>query len=282
MGVNRHPYLSLYDVGVVYPGGMRALHPTTLSFEKGECVVLLGTSGAGKSTLLRTINLLVSPTQGSITLQGRDPTKSAVRLHRRRIGMVFQQHQLHRMQSVFRNVLNGRIGYRSVFSTLLPWSHADKILALQCLERVGLLDRANSRAGQLSGGQQQRVGVARALAQRPEILLADEPVASLDPTSAEGLLHLIQSISRDLGVLAIISLHHVELARRFADRIVGLNSGRVVFDGPPSELDRAALAAIYGGRAKTEKNHVTSPAAPTEDDLAASLPSYAHPQKDTS
>lgn len=159
--------------------------------------------------------------------------------------MVFQQHHLIGRQSVLANVLMGRLGYRSSLISLMPWTADDKHLALRALDRVGLLDRALHRADQLSGGQQQRVGVARALVQDPTLLLADEPVASLDPATAERLLSLLRDVCKSDGLTAVISLHQVEFARQFADRIVGLHGGRVVFDGVPSELTQAVVQQIY-------------------------------------
>jgi phosphonate transport system ATP-binding protein len=240
--------LTLDGVGVVYPRGATALHPTTLTIAAGGFNVLLGPSGAGKSTLLRTLNGLVTPTTGTIRVDGIGEigAKAALRRHRRATGMIFQQHHLIGRVSALGNVLMGRLGYHSCVRTLLPPSHAEKHLALQALERVGLLEFANRRADQLSGGQQQRVGIARALVQQPRLMLADEPVASLDPATAERALGLMQDICRSDGITAIVSLHQVDLARRFADRIIGLNGGRVVVDAAPPGLDEAALVAIYG------------------------------------
>jgi phosphonate transport system ATP-binding protein len=170
----------------------------------------------------------------------------ALRLHRRQTGMVFQQHHLIGRLSVLDNVLTGRLGYHSAVKTLLPWTRAERALALAAIDRVGLIEQALKRADQLSGGQQQRVGVARALVQAPRFLLADEPVASLDPATAERLLTLIHAICKSDGLTAVISLHQLELARQFADRIVGLRSGAVVFDGPPAELSDAIAAGLYG------------------------------------
>ena len=240
--------LTLEAVGVVYPGGTVALQPTTLTFAAGGFNVLLGPSGAGKSTLLRTLNGLVRPTSGVIHVEGIGEItgSAALRRHRRGTGMIFQQHHLIGRVSALGNVMTGRLGHHSSFRTLLPPSRAEKHAALHALERVGLLEVANRRADQLSGGQQQRVGIARALMQLPRLMLADEPVASLDPATAERALGLLQEICRTDGITAIVSLHQVDLARRFADRIVGLNGGRVVFDGPPETLDGTALVGIYG------------------------------------
>lgn len=237
---------------VVYGNGTRALSPTTLNFFQGEFVVLLGASGAGKSTLLRSLNGLVTPSGGEVVATGlgnlSDPAR--LRLHRSHTGMVFQQHHLIGRLSVLANVLIGRLGYYGAMATLLPWSRAEKEGALAALDRVGLLDRALDRADQLSGGQQQRVGIARALVQKPELLLADEPIASLDPATAKDLLTLLHGICRSDGLTLIVSLHQVDFARQFADRIVGLQGGSVVFDGTPGELTSDLAESIYRGSPK--------------------------------
>ncbi len=241
--------LRLVGAGVVYPNGTRALHPTSLAFAEGAFTVLLGPSGAGKSTLLRSLNGLVPLTEGHVEVSRLGPLRDARawREHRRATGMVFQQHQLIGRLTAFANVLTGRLGHHHALRTLLPLPTAEKRLALNALARVGLLEFALRRADQLSGGQQQRVGIARALAQQPSLVLADEPVASLDPATAERVLALLHGICRQDGLTAIVSLHQVELARRFADRIIGIGGGRVVFDGPPDALDDAAVRGIYGG-----------------------------------
>lgn len=243
------PALRLIGGGVVYPGGARALHPTDLDFAEGAFTVLLGPSGAGKSTLLRSLNGLVPLTEGHVETARLGALRGARawREHRRATGMVFQQHQLIGRLTSFANVLSGRLGHHSALRSLLPLPEAEKRLALEALERVGLIDFALRRADQLSGGQQQRVGIARALAQRPSLILADEPVASLDPATAVRVLELLHGICRQDRLSAIVSLHQVDLARRFADRIIGIGAGRVVFDGRPETLDDAAIRRIYGG-----------------------------------
>ncbi len=237
----------LGGVSVTYPGGQRALKPTDLRLETGRFTVLLGPSGAGKSTLLRTINGLVAATTGTVAVDGVGVIvgKLAWRAHRRHTAMIFQQHQLIGRQTVLRNVLTGRLGYQTTLRSLLPAPRADLELALHCLERVDLADRALDRVDRLSGGQQQRVGIARAIAQQPTILLADEPVASLDPVIATRVLELIYRICEEDGITALASLHQVDYGRRFADRIVGLSDGRIVFDGPPDALDDVSLERIY-------------------------------------
>lgn len=240
--------LTVQDVEVVYPNGFAGLQKTSVRFDQGKFVVLLGMSGAGKSTLLRTLNGLVRPTRGDVVAEGRGSIFSgstALRRHRRRTGMVFQQHHLIGRLSALDNVLVGRLAAHSTLRSMLPLPRKDRIIALEALDRVGLADRALYRADQLSGGQQQRVGIARAKAQQPEIILADEPVASLDPETAIQVLGDLHRICREDGITAIVSLHQVELARQFADRIVGLAQGRVVFDGGPDDLGSAALDTIY-------------------------------------
>ena len=230
---------------VIYPNGTEALKPCSLRFAPGAFTVLLGASGAGKSTLLRSLNGLVPLSEGCITAEGQDIMR-ALRWHRARTGMIFQQHQLIGRRTVLGNVLMGRLGHHSALRTLLPWSLAEKRMALTAIERVGLLDYALRRADQLSGGQQQRVGIARALVQQPSTILADEPVASLDPATAERVLAQLHGICRQDGLTAIVSLHQLDLARRFADRIIGIAGGAVVFDGPPDALGAAETARIYG------------------------------------
>jgi phosphonate transport system ATP-binding protein len=241
--------MQLHDVRVVYPGGIEALARTRLNVERGEFLVLLGASGAGKSTLLRCLNGLVRPSEGAIGAselpQGR-LTPRHLRAHRRHCGMVFQQHHLIGRQTVLANVLMGALAQHHPLRTLWPWSREDQLRALQVLDRVGLLEKALARADTLSGGQQQRVGIARALMQSPTLLLADEPVASLDPATAESVMGLLHHICKIDRLTAVISLHQVELARRFADRIVGLRGGQVVFDGPPAALTAEREAALYG------------------------------------
>ena len=236
--------LRLHGVAMTYPNGVAAVLPTSISVPKGQFLVLLGPSGAGKSTLLRCMNGLVKPTQGDIMVEGRGSifrSGHALRQHRRRTGMIFQQHHLIGRLSALQNVMIGRIAAHGALRSMFPLPRADRLIALQSLERVGLLDRAD----ELSGGQQQRIGIARAMAQRPQIVLADEPVASLDPTSGEKVLADLHRICREDGITAIVSLHQVELARRFADRVIGLAGGRIVFEGTASQLGQTILEQIY-------------------------------------
>ena len=241
--------LATHGLAVTYPGGVEALRPTTLAFRAGEFTVLLGPSGAGKSTLLRCLNGLVAPTRGRVEAEGAGDvlrSRAALRRHRAATGMVFQQHQLIGRLSALANVLTGRLARHGALRTLLPLPRADQRAALGALDRVGLLDRALERADRLSGGQQQRVGIARALAQEPRLVLADEPVASLDPATAARVLELLHGVCKADGIAAVVSLHQVDLARRFADRVVGISAGAVAFDGAPERLGAAELQRIYG------------------------------------
>ncbi|MCB2190913.1 MAG: phosphonate ABC transporter ATP-binding protein [Deltaproteobacteria bacterium] len=239
--------ISLNDVSMVYPNGFIGLHPLSIEFHPGQFTVLIGTSGAGKSTLLRCLNFLNRPSTGTVKVEGLGCLGSgtSLRRHRRRTAMVFQQHQLIGRHSALKNALVGRLGYHHPLRGLAPLPRADQRLALECLERVGLLDKAFERVDKLSGGQQQRVGIARALVQKPRIILADEPVASLDPATSDNILSLLHRICVEDGILAIVSLHQVELARRYADRVLALAGGRLVFDGPPRNLCSETLEDIY-------------------------------------
>ena len=240
--------LRLTGVSVTYPNGVCGLEETSVAFAKGQFTVLLGPSGSGKSTLLRTLNGLVRPTAGDAAGPWGPIGASGplLRRHRRSTGMIFQHHHLIGRLTVLRNVLMGRIGHQSALRSVLPPSRGDRLLALRILDRLGMADRALDRADQLSGGQQQRVGIARALAQTPQIILADEPIASLDPASAEQVLSDLHRICREDGITAVLSLHQLDFARRFADRIVGLRKGQIVFDGLPRELTPAVAERIYG------------------------------------
>lgn len=242
--------IQLNQVSVTYENQVTALDTISLTLHPGEFVVVLGASGAGKSTLLRVVNYLNPPTRGDIKVQGLgDLTQPAMlRLHRQRTGMIFQHHQLIERQSALANVLMGRLAYYSFWRSLLPLPRRDQEIALGCLERVNLIDKALTPVQNLSGGQQQRVGIARALAQQPRLLLADEPIASLDPTSAHRVMSLLQNICKADRITMLLSLHQVEFAREYGDRILGLAQGRILFDGPPSSLQNYHLEAIYAGQ----------------------------------
>jgi len=239
--------LRVEQVSVVFANGVRALDGVSLELKPGSFTVLLGRSGSGKSTLLRVCNGLQSPTSGGVCLtDGTRPAGAAAwRHHRRSMAMVFQAHQLLPRWTALDNALVGAIARRSLFAGLLPPPRAECALALACLERVGLLAKARTRVDQLSGGERQRVGIARALVQRPGMILADEPVASLDPATAIDVLDLLRTVCSQDGLTALVSLHQVDLARRVADRVVALAGGRIVFDGHPDDLSTDRETGIY-------------------------------------
>jgi len=242
--------LALEDLEKRYKTGDKALNGVSFTVEPGQVLGLIGPSGAGKSTLIRCINRLVEPTAGRVRLSDVDITRlkgPGLRRMRRRIGMIFQEYALVERLTVMENVLSGRLGYVSFWRSFLrrfPQADVDKAFGL--LERVGLTEHIDKRADALSGGQRQRVGIARALEQDPELLLVDEPTASLDPKTSRQIMRLICDVCRERGLPAIINIHDVSLAQMFVDRIVGLRAGVVVFDGAPDSLDHAALTEIYG------------------------------------
>ncbi|QEW08602.1 phosphonate ABC transporter ATP-binding protein [Nitrincola iocasae] len=255
-----HPILSIENLGITYPGGIEAIRSTSIQFQPGEFNVLLGLSGAGKSSLLRALNHLVKPTSGNVISAefGALNNQRILRQHRRKTAMVFQHHQLILRHSALKNVLMGRLGYYSFWRSLLPMPQDSLKIALNCLDRVGLADKALTRVDQLSGGQQQRVGIARALAQQPTIILADEPVASLDPSTSEKILTLLKKICAEDGITAVVSLHQLEYAKRFADRIIGLSDAQIVFDAAPQQLDNKQLALIYEQPASLTKDETST------------------------
>ncbi len=238
--------ISIESVTKRFPNGFEALKGISTEIDAGSFTVVLGPSGAGKSTLLRLLNGLETSTGGSVRIAGETLVKGNLRKLRSSVAMVFQQFNLVDRLSVVTNVLTGRLAHRSwVGSVFYLFRNEDMAVAQQALARVGLTDKAWSRADKLSGGQQQRVGIARALAQRPKVILADEPVASLDPVSSEEIMALLREICDRDGITVVVNLHQVDLAKRFADRIIGMNSGRVVFDGAPAALTPQALRTIY-------------------------------------
>ena len=245
--------LEIQNLSMVYDGGVEALHNVSFTVQDGEFVALIGLSGAGKSTLLRCINRLVEPTGGQIILDGQDITAAnsqELRLIRRSIGMIFQQFNLVERSRVITNVLSGRLGYVNSWKSLLgifPKQEVER--AMVNLERVGILDKAYSRADELSGGQQQRVGVARAWMQEPKLMLADEPVASLDPVLADSILMYLEQLNKTENVTVICSLHIPALARRYGTRIIALKDGLLVFDGTTEEFDDDRFETIYGVKA---------------------------------
>ncbi len=246
--------LKIENVTKIYEGAVRALDSVTFEVPKGQFLAVIGLSGSGKSTLLRCINRLIDPTSGRIVFDGRDVTaanEAELRRIRRRIGMVFQHFNLVHRSSVLTNVLAGRLGYvNPAWSLVNRFPAADVEKAHQQLGRVGLADKAGNRADELSGGQQQRVGIARALMQDPDMILADEPVASLDPVLAHSIMQYLEQFNKEDGVTVLCSLHFLDLVHRYADRVVALNQGRLVFDGPPVEIDDQRFKDIYGKEAE--------------------------------
>src|SRR5262252_8254028 len=234
-----------------YRAGEPVLRDVSLAVEGRGLTAIIGPSGTGKSTLVRCINRLVEPTSGEILFRGQDLVRLSrreLRAARRRIGMIFQEYNLVERLSVIENVLCGRLGYVPVWRAWLRrFPDADIARAFELLDAVGLGDLATQRADQLSGGQRQRVGIARALMQEPDLLLADEPTSSLDPKTSVEIIELMAKLAAERSIPVMINIHNVELARRFADRIIGLARGEIVFDGPPGKLEDSHLLAIYGG-----------------------------------
>jgi phosphonate transport system ATP-binding protein len=245
--------IEVSDVRVVFSNGHEALKSISLTVPAGQFVCIIGRSGAGKSTLLRTLNGLVTPTSGTIVVDGTTVTGVSGRARQKlqtRIGFIFQEFNLVERLSVLKNVLAGRLGHRDPITSTLHWfGTEDREIALRALERVNLAHKANQRADSLSGGEKQRVAIARALTQEPVAVLADEPVASLDPELAWSVMSDLKRTAAESGIVTLVNIHDVNLARVFADRIIGIAGGQVAFDGPPTELDEDALKRVYQGSA---------------------------------
>ena len=244
------PAVRVADLGMVYPGGIRALTGVSLEVRDGEFLAVLGLSGSGKSTLLRCVNRLITPTEGRIWIFDEEITAvdgARLRRLRRQLAMIFQQFNLVKRHSVLDNVLAGALGRSGVLSSLvMSFTETEREQALACLERVGMRDRAASRADALSGGQQQRVAIARALMQQPKVILADEPVASLDPALRHSVMRHIEALNREEGLTVMCSLHDIDLVARYATRMVALRDGRLVWEGTPAEFDHATFREVYG------------------------------------
>lgn len=238
------------DISLVYPNGTQGLKDINVKINEGEFVVIVGLSGAGKSTFIRSINRLVTPTDGELlvdgenilTYNGRD-----LRRLRTKIGMIFQNYNLVKRSSVMKNVIAGRLGHtgtlRSIFNL---YSKEDIGLAYESLKRVNIEEKIYNRADELSGGQQQRVSIARVLTQKPKYLLADEPVSSLDPPTAHQVMTYLKQINKEDNITTIVNLHFIDMAMEFADRIIGMRAGEVVFDGPASTVTEKTFEEIYG------------------------------------
>ena len=255
---NSSPAVRIADLGMVYPSGVRALEGVNLEVAEGEFLAILGLSGSGKSTLLRCINRLIDATEGKVWIFGREITALSggeLRRLRCQVAMIFQQFNLVRRQTVLTNVLSGALGRTSLLPSLLvSFPQEERERAQASLERVGLGDRGGSRADTLSGGQQQRVAVARALMQEPRLILADEPVASLDPALRHSVMRHIEALNRDEGLTVICSLHDIDLVERYATRLVALRDGHLVWEGLPADFDHGTFKEIYGEDAEPASN----------------------------
>ena len=242
-------------VSKTYPNGVKGLKNINLEIEQGEFVSIIGLSGAGKSTLIRTINRMLDISEGKLTVDGIDVSKlkgkSLRKFRRNKVGMIFQSFNLVTRTTVIKNVLTSIVPdipfFRSLFGI---YTKQEKLHALEALDKVGIVDKAFIRADQLSGGQQQRVALARTLAQNPEIILADEPVAALDPVTAQRVMEDFKRINKDMNISILLNIHHVELALEYADRILGIRDGEIVYDGPSSDVTPEVLDLIYKGKAE--------------------------------
>lgn len=249
--------ISFKHVDKVYNNSnQKALDDINLDIDQGEFVAIIGLSGAGKSTLIRTINKMIDTNSGELVVNGQDVSKlkgKQLRNFRKNIGMIFQSYNLVSRTSVLNNVLIAKVPQMPWYKSLLGlFSKEDKIKALEALDKVNILDKAYMRADQLSGGQQQRVALARTLCQDPEIILADEPVAALDPVSANQVMQDFKRINEEYNISVLINIHHVDLALKYAKRVIGIKEGKVVFDGDASSVDENVLKTIYGDRYEQE------------------------------
>ena len=243
--------ISFRNVDKVYPNGVKGLNNVTLDIEQGEFVAIIGLSGAGKSTLIRTINRMHDITAGTLTVDGIDVSKlkgKELRRFRRKIGMIFQSFNLVTRSTVIKNVLTSMVPDMPWYKTLLGlYSKEQKMQALEAIDKVGILDKAYSRCDELSGGQQQRVALARTLNQNPTIILADEPVAALDPVTAKMVMSDFKRINEEMNITILINIHHVDLALDYATRVIGIIDGEIVYDGPTSEVTQEVLDVVYKG-----------------------------------
>ena len=238
-------------VSKTYPNGVKGLKDVNLKFEQGEFVAIIGLSGAGKSTLIRTINRMIDITEGELTVDGTDVSKlsgKALRKFRRKIGMIFQSFNLVTRATALKNVLTSMVPDMGFFRVLFGlFNKEQKLAALAALDKVGILDKAYIRCDQLSGGQQQRVALARTLNQNPSIILADEPVASLDPITAKQVMQDFVRINKEYKISILLNIHHVDLALKYCDRVIGIRAGEIVFDGPASTITQEQIDEVYNG-----------------------------------
>ena len=243
------------NVSVTYPGGVEALKDLNLEIKDGDFIIIVGLSGAGKSTLLRTVNNLVKPSTGSVYLEDKNVTsakKRELKQIRSQIGMIFQTFNLVNRSTVLKNVLTGRLSNISTIRSILGlWPKDQKEMAFEALNQVEILEKAYVRASNLSGGQQQRVGIARALSQKPKVMLADEPVASLDPITSRVVMSYLKKVNTELGITTIVNLHFLDLAKEFGDRLIGLRDGKLVFDGNVNDVSDEDFENIYGRSIKS-------------------------------
>ncbi|MDR2132094.1 MAG: phosphonate ABC transporter ATP-binding protein [Clostridiales Family XIII bacterium] len=243
------PVLKFQNVSKVYDNVTKALTDVSFSVEEGEFVSVIGPSGSGKSTLLRCVNRLVDATQGSILLDGRDITradKNEIRRIRKRTGMIFQHYNLVDRLSIIENVLHGRLGHKSALAGAVGhFTEREKEDAFRILAKLGLTEQAYKRCDELSGGQKQRVGIARSLMQEPRLILCDEPIASLDPSSAKVIMDHLSDINKTMNITCILNLHQVDVAMKYSKRIIGITLGRIVYDGPPERLSKSKIHEIY-------------------------------------
>ncbi|MEK9196827.1 phosphonate ABC transporter ATP-binding protein [Lysinibacillus halotolerans] len=242
--------LKVQDLFKSYNRGTPVLQDIQMELKQGEFISIIGPSGAGKSTFLRCINRMIDPTSGSIVFDNTEMTslkKADLRKQRSKIGMVFQHYNLVSRLTVFENVLHGRFGYKSTIQGVFSlFSEEEKELALTILDKLGMKEFAYKRCDQLSGGQKQRVGIARALVQQPKLLLCDEPIASLDPNASKVIMDHLKDICETMGITVLVNLHQVDVALKYSDRVIGLNKGKIVYDGIPEKLSNAAIRDIYG------------------------------------
>lgn len=242
--------MSIENLNKEYSKGKTVLKDVNFDIKKGELLSIIGPSGAGKSTLLRSINRMIEPTSGKIDFDNKNITKikgKELRKMRTNIGMIFQHYNLVDRLSVFENVLHGTLGYKnSIQGIFSMYTESEKEEALDIITELGIQDHIYKRCDELSGGQKQRVGIARALVQKPKIILCDEPIASLDPSSSRIIMEHLRKICNEKGITVIVNLHQVDVAKNYSDRIIGLNSGEVVFNGHPNEINKEVIQKIYG------------------------------------